>query len=138
MNIDETMDELKELLQTEGDDFNNIFQKFMTLVDSRTFMNMGRREKNELLETVIKKAVTSIDMPDVQGIRINFLTEFNFYHGSFIANFMPGNIIYFGDIKMGLITIPRNFKGDNSFFRFSGTEVPTGGYITEMKSTETH
>ena len=54
------------------------------------------------------------------------------------SNFMPGNIIYFGDIKMGLVTLPRNLKGNTSFFRFSGTEIPEGGYITETKSTETH
>ena len=138
MNIDETMNELKEILQTEEDDFNNIFQKFMTLYESPTFRNMGHREENELLETVIKNAANSINMPDVQGIRINFLPEYNFYHGPFMANFMPGNIIYFGDIKMGLVTLPRNLKGDTSFFRFSGTEIPEGGYITETKSIETH
>jgi hypothetical protein len=138
MNIDETMNELKEILQTEEEDFNNIFQKFMTLVDSRTFMNMGSREKNELLETVIKNAASSVDMPDVQAVKINFLPGYNFYHGSFFANFMPGIVIYFDDIKIGLITLPRNLKGDNSFFRFSGTEIPEGGYITETKSTETH
>ena len=138
MNINETMDELKELLQTEEDDFNNIFQKFMTLVDSPTFRNMGHREENELLETVIKNAANGVDIPDVQGIRINFLEEYNFYHGSFMAKFMPGIVIYFGDIKMGLITLPRNFNGDTSFFRFSGTEIPSGGYITETKSTSTH
>ncbi len=138
MNINETMDELKELLQTEEDDFDNIFQKFMTLVDSPKFMAMGKRKKNKLLDTVIQKAVSDIDMPDVQGIRINFIRKYNFYHGSFMANFMPGNVIYFNDIKMGLITLPRNFKGDNSFFRFSGTEIPPGGYIAETKSEETH
>lgn len=138
MNINETVDELKELLQTEEDDFNNIFQKFMTLVDSPTFRNMGHREENELLETVIKNAAKGIDMPDVQAIKINFLPEYKFYHGSFMAKFMPGIVIYFGDIKMGLITLPRNFNGDNSFFRFSGTEIPSGGYITETKSTKNH
>ncbi|MCP5104146.1 MAG: hypothetical protein GY950_12240 [bacterium] len=138
MNINETMDELEEILQTEEDDFNNIFQKFMTLVDSPKFRDMGKRKKNKLLETVIKKAVSDIDMPDVQGIRINFIRKYNFYHGSFLAGGMPGIVIYFGDIKMGLITIPRNLKGENSFFRFSGTEIPSGGYITDMKSTETH
>ena len=138
MNIDKTMDELKKLLQTEEDDFNNIFQKFMGLYESATFRNMGHREENDLLETVIKNAAKGIDMPDVQGIRINFLPEYNFYHGPFMANFMPGNIIYFDDIKMGLITLPRNLSGDTSFFRFSGTEIPSGGYITETKSDKTH
>ncbi len=137
MNIREELEKLKEMLETE-EDFYAIFQQFMPLVDSPKFMNMGKRKKNKLLETVVNKALSDIDMGEIMGIRITYIRSFNFYHGSFIANMMPGNVIYFTDIKMGLITIPRDFKGNNSFFRFTGAEVAPGSFTAVTKSEENH
>lgn len=138
MFIDEEMNELKKLLQTENDNFNKIFQKFMSLVESPAFRNMGERKGNNLLEPIIQKAAKDIGMSNAQVVTMSFISEYSFYHGSFFADRMPGVIIYFEDIKMGLIVIPRNFQGDNSFFRFSGTEIPNGGYIAGKKSETTH
>lgn len=137
MDIREELEKLKDMLQTE-EDFGAIFQQFMVLVDSPKFMNMGKFKKNKLLETVIDKAMNDIDMPEVMAVKINHIRKFSFYHGSFIANMMPGNVIYFADIKMGLITIPRDFQGNNSYFRFTGAEVAPGTFTAVTKSEETH
>jgi hypothetical protein len=137
MNIREELENLKDMLETE-EDFGAIFQQFMTLVDSPKFMNMGKRKKNKLLETVVNKALSDIDMGEIMGIRITYIRTFSFYHGSFIAKMMPGNVIYFTDIKMGLITIPRDFQGNNSYFRFTGAEVASGSFTAGIKSDETN
>ena len=138
MSIDEEMDELKELLQTENDEFNKILQKFMSLVELPAFRNMGEHKENNLLEPIIQKAANDTGMSNAQVVTMSFIKKYSFYHGSFFADHMPGVVIYFTDIKMGLIVIPRNFQGDNSFFRFSGTEIPTGGYIAGKKSETIH
>jgi hypothetical protein len=137
MNVREELEHLKHMLQTE-EDFNAIFQQFMVLVDSSKFMEMGKFKKNKLLEAVLNKTMNDINMPDILGVKIRYIRKFNFYHGSFIANLMPGNVIYFEDIKMGLITIPRDFKGNNSYFRFTGADVAPGSFTTGKKSEETH
>ncbi|HLP47334.1 MAG TPA: hypothetical protein VK186_24260 [Candidatus Deferrimicrobium sp.] len=137
MHIDQEMDELKELLQTENDDFNKIFQKFMSLMESPAFRNMGKRKKNNMLEPIIEKAANDVGMSNTRVATMSFIRKYGFYHGSFFAG-MPGIIIYFTDIKMGLIVLPRNFQGDNSFFRFSGTEIHAGGYIAGKDLETTH
>ncbi len=110
----------------------------MILVDSSKFREMGKFKKNKLLETVLNKTMNDINMPDILGVKVRYIRKFNFYHGSFIANMMPGNVIYFDDIKMGLITIPRDFKGNNSYFRFTGAEVDPGSFTAGIKSEEIH
>ena len=137
MNIREELEKLKEMLETE-EDFHAIFQQFMSLVDSPKFMNMGKRKKNKLLETVVNKALSDIDLPEMMGIRITYIRTFSFYHGSFITSPMPGSVIYFADIKMGLIAVPRDLQGNNSFFRFTGAEVAPGSFTAGKKSDETH
>jgi len=67
------------------------------------------------------------------GIRITYIRAFSFYHGSFITSPMPGSVIYFADIKMGLIAVPRDLQGNNSFFRFTGAEVPPGSFYHREK-----
>jgi hypothetical protein len=137
MNIPEEIEKLKNMLQTE-EEFGDIFQQFMVLVDSPKFMDMGKFKKNKLLDTVIKKTMSDIDMPNVMAIKIRYIRKFNFYHGSFIANFMPGNIIFFEDITMGLVSIPRDWEGNNSYFRFTGAFVGPGSFTSVKKSEETH
>jgi hypothetical protein len=137
MNINEEMAELKEMLQTE-EDFGAIAQKFMDLTESRKFLEMGKFKKNKLLEKVVNKALSDIGMPEMLGIRITFIRKFNFYHGSFITEFMPGVVIYFSDIQVGFIIVPRDFKGNNSYFRFTGTIVAPGSFTALKKSEEIH
>lgn len=137
MNINEEMEELKEMLQTE-EDFGAIAQKFMNLTESTKFLEMGKFKKNKLLETVVNKALSDIDMPEMLGIRITYIRKFNFYHGSFITEAMPGVIIYFSDIQVGFIVVPRDFKGNNSYFRFTGTIVAPGSFTALKKSEENH
>ncbi|MGD2086946.1 MAG: hypothetical protein PVH61_12255 [Candidatus Aminicenantes bacterium] len=137
MNIREEIEKLKDMLETE-EDFNAIFQQFMLLVDSPKFMNMGKRKKNKFLETIVNKTLSDIDMGEIMGIRITYIRSFGFYHGSFITEMMPGNVIYFTDIKMGLVTVPRDFQGNTSYFRFTGAEVSPGSFSTVAKSEETH
>ncbi len=137
MNINEEMAELKEMLQTE-EDFGAIAQKFMDLTESQKFLEMGKFKKNKLLETVVNKALTDIGMPEMLGIRITFVRKFNFYHGSFITEAMPGVIIYFEDIQVGFIIVPRDFQGNNSYFRFTGTIVAPGTFTSSKKSEVIH
>jgi hypothetical protein len=137
MNINEELEKLKDMLQTE-ENFGAVFQQFMVLVDSSKFMNMGKFKENKLLEAVIHKTMKDIDMPEVMAIIISYIKKFNFYHGSFLASMMPGNVIYFEDIKLGLISIPRDFQGNNSYFRFTGAEVGPGSFTSLTKSEETH
>jgi len=137
MNISEGIEKLKEMLETE-EDFGAIFQQFMVLVDSPKFMNMGKRKKSKFLETIVNKTLSDIDMGEIMGIRITYIRSFSFYHGSFITKMMPGTVIYFTNIKMGLITVPRDFQGNTSYFRFTGAEVSPGSFTTVTKSEENH
>ena len=137
MNISEEIEKLQDMLETE-EDFGAIFQQFMLLVDSPKFMNMGKRKKNKFLETIVNKTLSDIGIGEMMGIRITYIRSFSFYHGSFITEMMPGNVIYFADIKMGLITVPRDFQGNTSYFRFTGAEVSPGSFTTVTKSEENH
>jgi hypothetical protein len=137
MNIKEEVEELKEMLQSE-EDFAAIAQKFMNLTESRKFLEMGKFKKNKLMETVVNKTLSDIDMPKMLGIKISWIRKFNFYHGSFITEFLPGMVIYFSDIRIGLVVVPRDFKGNNSYFRFTGTLVAPGSFTAAKKSEVNH
>lgn len=127
MNVNEEMGNLKEMLQTE-EDLDAIFQKFMSLVDSRKFMEMGKQKANKLLKTFIKKATQDLGISQCRDIKFKYLRGFNFYRGSFFADIMPGMVMYFSDIKVGLITLPRDFSGNTSYVRFTGSEVDAGSF----------
>ncbi len=136
MNISLELAELEEMLQAE-EDFNAIFQKFMSLVDSPKFMGLGKQKKNKLMETVVKKVLDELGL-DFLGIRVTYIRKFRFYHGSFITTGLPGAIFYYEDIKMGLITVSTDYKGQTSYFRFTGTEVMPGGFTADTSSETTH
>lgn len=138
MSIRDEMDKLKELMLKEEVEFSDIFRKFMGLTGLSQFMDMGKPKKNKLLEAVIRKTVEEIHGTDIQAIRLIFIRQYQFYHGSFIADFLPGTVIYFADIKMGLISMSRDLDGDSSFLRFTDTEIREDGFISVKESKETH
>jgi hypothetical protein len=137
MNVKQELDELKEILQIE-EDFPAIAKKFLDLSEDYKFREMGKLKKNKIIAMAVNKTLDDLGMAELKGIRLYYLKKFDFYHGSFLTERMPGMVFYFADIKVGMVLVPRDFSGMIDYFRFSGTIIMDGVYPSMKKSETTH
>ncbi|BAZ02924.1 hypothetical protein NIES37_69370 (plasmid) [Tolypothrix tenuis PCC 7101] len=106
MNIDR-LQELKQKLTHEAD-LSNIWLFYMDhFADHPQFTDMGEPTHNEYLDTVIHKTChqmfgRAIKITDFISI---YLAKYHFFHGPFQAERRIGGVIYFEDIKIGLIAV---------------------------------
>lgn len=138
MTVADHIKELKTMLQT-SEDCSAIFQKFLSLIDIPAYRTLGKFKKSQLLDDLVIKALKSINFPDPFGLKYNFIRRFNFYHGAFMSNFLPGGVFFFKDIHEGMICILRDMHGNNSYFRIKGLPLPADeGFIVDKKSETNH
>ena len=110
MNIDR-LHELKQKLTNDAD-LSDIWLFYMDhFADWQEFTDMGEPAYNEYLDTVLQK--TCQQMFD-RAIKISdflliYIAPYHLFHGGFQVEGRIGGVIYFEDIKIGLIAVSADY-----------------------------
>ncbi|MEH2214534.1 hypothetical protein [Nostoc sp.] len=110
MNIDR-LQELKQKLTNDAD-LSDIWLFYMDhFADLPKFTDMGESAYNEYLDAVLQK--TCQQMFD-RAIKISdflliYITPYHLFHGAFFLEGRIGGVIYFEDIKIGLIAVSADY-----------------------------
>ena len=132
------MRDLKQALQIE-EDFSGITQKFLDMTEMEEFNYLGKTRNNELLESMLTKVLEKVyGEPKIFALRMKYLKKFGFYHGSIIVDSLPGTIMYFEGIQMGMVAISTDLSGNVSYVRFTGEIVMDGSFTGKKHSPEVH
>ena len=114
MNIDR-LQELKQKLTNDAD-LSDIWLFYMDhFADHLEFTDMGEPAYNEYLDAVLQK--TCQQMFD-RAIKISdclliYIAPHHFFHGAFQIEGRIGSVIYFEDIKIGLIAVSVDYPATN-------------------------
>jgi hypothetical protein len=119
----ERLQELKQKLTKEAD-LSKIWLFYMDhFADYAEFTELGEPTPNEYLDAVIQK--TSQQMFG-RAIKITdffpiYVAKYQFFHGPFQAQRRIGGVIYFEDIKIGLLAVSADYPPTDAvkYSRFS-------------------
>lgn len=119
----ERLQELKQKLRSEKD-LSRIWLFYMDhFADHREFTDLGEPAHNQYLDTVVHKTCQQMFG---KKIKINnsfliYIAEYHFFHGSFQVDKRIGGVIYFEDIKIGLLAVSADFPPTDvvKYSRFS-------------------
>ncbi|MEA5618139.1 hypothetical protein VB711_09870 [Cronbergia sp. UHCC 0137] len=125
--------ELKQIL-TEDKDLSNIWTYYMDhFADHPKFINLGNRVQNEYIDAVVKKTCQQLFGQNVKitNSLLIHIPRHQFFHGPFQASGRIGGVIFFEDIKVGLMGISAQFPPTSEVQYSRFTEVmdlspPTG------------
>ncbi|MDZ8056338.1 MAG: hypothetical protein RMX68_024465 [Aulosira sp. ZfuVER01] len=129
MNIDR-FQELKQKL-TSVADLSDIWLFYMDhFADHPQFTDMGKPTHNEYLDTVIHKTCQqmfgrAVKITDFFPI---YIAQYHFFHAPFLVERRIGGVIYFKDIKIGLIAVSADYPPTDAvkYSRFSEVlQLPT-------------
>lgn len=129
MNIDR-LQELKQKLTLEAD-LSAIWSFYMDhFADDPKFIELGEPKYNEYLDAVIHKTVEQMFG---RAIKINgffpiYIAQYSFFHAPFWVERRIGGVIYFEDIKIGLIAVSADYPPTDvvKYSRFSEVmQLPT-------------
>jgi hypothetical protein len=121
MNIEKLL-QLKEKLQKEKD-LSKIWLYYLDEFGDRPeFADLGEPSQNDFLLTVIAQVCQQIfgKAVNIDGIMTIYIEEYQFFHASFFANSHIGGVIYFEDIKTGLIAAASGSSALAKYSRFTG------------------
>jgi hypothetical protein len=129
MNIDQ-LQELKQKLTIEAN-LSAIWSFYMDhFADHPEFIELGEPTSNEYLHSVIHK--TSQQMfgreIEISNFFPIYITQYGFFHAPFWAEQRIGGVIYFEDIKVGLIAVSADYPPTDEvkYSRFSEVmQLPT-------------
>ncbi len=115
--------ELKQKLTNEAD-LSNIWLFYMdNFADHPKFTDLGEPAYNEYLNTVLHKTCEqmfgrSIKITDFFLI---YIAKYRFFHGPFQIQGRIGGVIYFEDIKIGLVAVSADYPPTDvvKYSRFS-------------------
>jgi hypothetical protein len=122
MNIDR-LQELKQKLTSETD-LSNIWVFYMDhFADHAEFTDLGEPAYNEYLDAVLHKTCQQMFG---RAIKINdffliYIAKYRLFHGAFLVEKRIGGVIYFEDIKIGLIAVSADYPPTDAvkYSRFS-------------------
>jgi hypothetical protein len=129
MNIDQ-FQELKQKLTLEAD-LSAIWSFYMDhFADAPEFIELGEPKYNEYLDTVIHKTCEQIfgRVIKITGFLPIYIAQYSFFHAPFWAEGRIGGVIYFEDIKVGLIAVSADYPPTDEvkYSRFSEVmQLPT-------------
>lgn len=129
MNIDQ-LQELKQKLTIETN-LSAIWSFYMdNFADAPEFIELGEPKYNEYLDAVIHK--TSQQMfgraIKITGFFPIYIPQYSFFHAPFWVEQRIGGVIYFEDIKIGLIAVSADYPATDEvkYSRFSEImQLPT-------------
>ncbi len=124
----ERLQELKQKLTKEAD-LSKIWLFYMdNFADHPQFADLGHPARNDYLEAVVQKTCQQIFSKAIfsKPVKItNFflihIPKYKLFHGPFQAEGRRGGLIYFEDIKTGLLSVSDKFPFTNTvqYSRFS-------------------
>lgn len=129
MNIDQ-LQELKQKLTIEAN-LSTIWSFYMDhFADHPEFIELGEPKYNEYLHSVIHK--TSQQMfgreIEISNYFPIYIAQYSFFHAPFWVERRIGGVIYFEDIKVGLIAVSADYPPTDEvkYSRFSEImQLPT-------------
>ncbi|MDB9372675.1 hypothetical protein [Nodularia sphaerocarpa] len=129
MNIDR-LQELKQKLTIEAD-LSNIWLFYMDhFADHAEFTELGKPAYNEYLDAVLQSTCQQMFG---RAIKIThflpiYIAKYHFFHAPFQVERRIGGVIYFEDIKIGLIAVSADYPPTDEvkYSRFSEImQLPT-------------
>ncbi|MDZ8189441.1 MAG: hypothetical protein RMX96_31965 [Nostoc sp. ChiSLP02] len=129
MNIDR-FQELKQKLTLEAD-LSNIWLFYMDrFAEQPEFIELGEPNYNQYLNNVLQKTCQqmfgrAVKITDFFSI---YIAEHHFFHAPFQVERRIGGVIYFEDIKVGLIAVSADYPPTDAvkYSRFSEVmQLPT-------------
>jgi hypothetical protein len=133
MNIDR-LQELKQKLTIEAD-LSAIWSFYMDyFVDDTEFIELGEPKYNEYLDAVIHKTCEQMfgRVIKITGFLTIYIAQYGFFHAPFCAEKRIGGVIYFEDLKIGLIAVSADYPPTDEvkYSRFSEVmQLPTSNRL---------
>ena len=121
------LETLKEKL-LHATDFNEVSTFFFDhFGDNPDFIALGERVEDDFLESVLLQVGTQLFAGPIvlERLLLTRLAEHGFIHGGFTLNGRLGNVIYFEDVRVGLIAVVLSVSpSETKLVRFTGKPVP--------------
>jgi hypothetical protein len=119
----ERLQELKQKLTNEAD-LSRIWLFYMDyFADHPEFTELGQPAHNEYLDVVIHKNSQMMfgSTIKITNFLLIYIAEYQFFHGPFQVDRRIGGVIYFEDIKIGLLAVSADFPPTDAvkYSRFS-------------------
>lgn len=125
---------LKEMVRT-ADNFSDPLNYFFDHFGDHTeFIDLGERVREPFVEAVIEQVGNQL-FPSGARVRDLFLTrleEHGFIHGGFLLNGCLGNVLYFEELRLGLMAVCTSVApSETKIMRFSGKPMPNNWLRSE-------
>jgi hypothetical protein len=122
MNIDR-LQELKQKL-TDVADLSDIWLFYMDhFADHPEFTELGEPAENEYLDAVLHKTCQQMfgRAIKITGFFLIYIAPYRLFHGPFQVEGRIGGVIYFEDIKIGLLAVSADYPPTDAvkYSRFS-------------------
>ncbi len=122
MKIDR-LQELKQKLTNEAD-LSHIWSFYMDhFADRPEFTDLGEPADNEYLDAVLHKTCQQMfgSAIKITGFFLIYIPNYRLFHGPFQVEGRIGGMIYFEDIKIGLIAVSADYPPTDAvkYSRFS-------------------
>jgi hypothetical protein len=126
----ELLKTLKKKLMTAGEFLDVLNYFFDHFGENPDFIALGKPTLNAMLEMVIQHTGSQMmgKQVRVSNLMLVRLPEQRFIHGGFMMDGNMGNVFYFEDIQMGLMSVVTSIgSGETKMARLTVQSVPTGG-----------
>ena len=119
----ERLQELKQKLTNEAD-LSQIWLFYMDhFADHPEFTELGEPAHNEYLDAILHKNIEQIfgRVITISNFFPIYIAKYQFFHGPFQVQGRIGGVIYFQDIKIGLLAVSAEFPPTDAvkYSRFS-------------------
>jgi hypothetical protein len=119
----ERLQELKQKLSNEKD-LSQIWLFYMDhFADHREFTELGKPAHNDYLDIVLQKTCQQMfgKAITITNLLLIYIAEHQFFHGPFQVEGRIGGVIFFEDIKVGLLAVSTVFPPTDAvnYSRFS-------------------
>ena len=121
----ERLQELKQKLTNEAD-LSNIWLFYMDhFADHAEFTELGQPAYNEYLNTIIHKTCQQMFGKTIKitNFFLIYIAKYHLFHGPFQVQGRIGGVIYFEDIKIGLLAVSADYPPTDAVKYSRFTEI---------------
>ncbi|MFK0733511.1 MAG: hypothetical protein HEQ35_07715 [Gloeotrichia echinulata IR180] len=121
----ERLQELKQKLTNEAD-LSNIWLFYMDhFADHAEFTELGQPAHNEYLNTIIHKTCQQMFGKTIKitNFFLIYIAKYHLFHGPFQVQGRIGGVIYFEDIKIGLLAVSADYPPTDAVKYSRFTEI---------------